>query len=148
MRPPRHSEAREQDTRGFGLSRTGGLQAGVSGDKEQKDVQQEQPPCCRADEWDAILQVAAVLRPVCHPVYVCETRGCATPGWPLTGRRPLAAGGPEWAAVPIPVPGGGAGRERCRWAAGGAPATRKRLIGARGFYFDRAAPGSGSEESE
>lgn len=62
MRPPRHSEAREQDTRGVGLSRTGDLQAGVSGHKGQKDVQQEHPPCCRG-EWDAILQVPAVLRP-------------------------------------------------------------------------------------
>lgn len=141
--PPRHSEARELDSQGVGLSRTG-----VSDDKRQKDAQQEQFPCCRGEEWDAILQVPAVLRPVCYRAHVCATRGCATPGRPLAGRRTLVAGGPEWAAVPIPVPGGGAGRGRCRWAASGAPATRKRLIGARGFYFDRAAPGSGSEESE
>lgn len=148
MGPPRHSEAREQDTRGVGPRRTRGLRAGVSDDKRQKDAQQEQPPCCRGQEWDAVPQVPAVLGPVCHRVHVCETRGCATPGWPLAGLRPLAAGGPDRAAVPIPVPGGGTGRRRYRWEAGGAPATRKRLIGARGFYFDRAAPGSGSEESE
>lgn len=80
-----------------------------------------------------------------------QTARCAGPrvaAWPLAGRccQPPGDPSPGRAAAPGAVPLPARCRSPARPLGGRRGATRKRLISARGFYFDRAAPGS--EESE